>query len=98
MQIANAGYIGARRADCNPGTMGLHSRLFDSVNPGHPQPLPRRMVSLYIANTDNDWFDFLSRQPDVSEVNFYQPGGKAFHAIEPGELFAFRLKSPRDKL
>lgn len=56
------------------------------------------MVSLYIANTDNDWFDFLSSQTDVSEVNFWQPGGKAFHAIQPGELFAFRLKSPRDKI
>jgi len=56
------------------------------------------MVSLYIANTDNDWFDFLSSESDISEVNFWQPGAKAFHAIEPGELFAFRLKSPRDKI
>ena len=56
------------------------------------------MVSLYIANTDNDWFDFLSSESDVPEVNFWQPGAKAFHAIESGELFAFRLKSPRDKI
>jgi len=56
------------------------------------------MVSLYIANTDNDWFDFLSSESDVTEVNFWQPGAKAFHAIEPGELFAFRLKRPRDKI
>jgi HNH endonuclease len=56
------------------------------------------MVSLYIANTDNDWFDFLSSETDVTEVNFWQPGAKAFHAIQPGELFAFRLKSPRDKI
>jgi putative restriction endonuclease len=56
------------------------------------------MVSLYIANTDNDWFDFLSSRGSLVEVNFWQPGGKAFHAIEPGELFAFRLKSPRDKI
>lgn len=56
------------------------------------------MVSLYIANTDNDWFDFLASEPDVREVNFWQPGAKTFHAIQPGELFAFRLKSPRDKI
>jgi putative restriction endonuclease len=56
------------------------------------------MVSLYIANTDNDWFDFLSGRGDLPEVNFWQPGGKAFHAIEPGELFAFRLKSPRNQI
>src|ERR1700728_2821321 len=56
------------------------------------------MVSLYIANTDNNWFDFLSSRGGLTEVNFWQPGGKEFHAIEPGELFAFRLKSPRDKI
>lgn len=56
------------------------------------------MVSLYIANTDNDWFDFLSSRGGLTEVNFWQPGGKEFHAIEAGELLAFRLKSPRDKI
>src|SRR5580704_6751130 len=56
------------------------------------------MVSLYIANTDNEWFDFLSTRQDLTEVNFWQPGGKEFRAIEPGELFAFRLKSPRNKV
>jgi putative restriction endonuclease len=56
------------------------------------------VVSLYIANTDNDWFDFLSSRGALTEVNFWQPGGKEFHAIEAGELFAFRLKSPRDKI
>jgi putative restriction endonuclease len=56
------------------------------------------MVSLYIANTDNDWFDFLSGHEKLTEANFWQPGGKAFYAIGPGELFVFRLKSPRDKI
>ena len=56
------------------------------------------MVSVYIANTDNDWFDFLSSESDITEVNFWQPGAKSFHAIQPGELFVFRLKSPRDKI
>ena len=56
------------------------------------------MVSLYIANTDNDWFDFLGNRENLTEVNFWQPGGKVFHVIGPGELFAFRLKSPRDRI
>jgi putative restriction endonuclease len=56
------------------------------------------VVSVYIANTDNDWFDFLSSESDITEVNFWQPGAKSFHAIQPGELFVFRLKSPRDKI
>jgi putative restriction endonuclease len=56
------------------------------------------MIGLYIANTDNEWFDFLSTKVGIAEVNFWQPGGKAFHAIQPGELLVFRLKSPRNKI
>jgi putative restriction endonuclease len=56
------------------------------------------MVSFYIANTDNDWFDYLSAQRGLAEVNFWQPSGKAFHAIQTGEIFAFRLKNPRNKI
>lgn len=55
------------------------------------------MVKLWAANTDLDWFDFLAAQPEVDEVNFWQPSGAtAFSAIQPGELFLFKLKSPRN--
>src|SRR3954451_23118942 len=56
------------------------------------------MVRLYIGNTDNEWFDFLAAQEPPAEVNFWQPSGLAFRAIRPGELFAFRLKSPRNRI
>lgn len=56
------------------------------------------MVALFIANTDDDWFDFLAAAPDVTEVNFWRPSPQGFHAIQPGELFVFRLKNPRDKI
>lgn len=56
------------------------------------------MVSLFIANTDNDWFDFLSSEPNLPEVNFWRPSPKPFRAIQPGELLVFRLKSPRNKV
>src|SRR5262249_61006611 len=56
------------------------------------------MVNLYVAYTDNDWFDFLSSGPEPTEVNFWRPSSQAFHAIQAGELFAFRLKSPRNKI
>jgi putative restriction endonuclease len=55
------------------------------------------MVRLWAANTDLDWFDYLAAQPDVDEVNFWQPSGHAkFGAIGEGELFLFKLKSPRN--
>jgi putative restriction endonuclease len=56
------------------------------------------MVNLFIANTDNPWFDFLSSEPNLTEVNFWWPGEMAFRAIQPGELLVFRLKSPRNKI
>ena len=55
------------------------------------------MVRLWAANTDLNWFDFLAAQPGIDEVNFWQPSGHAsFAAIQPGELFLFKLKSPRN--
>ena len=56
------------------------------------------MVNLFVANTDNAWFDFLSSEPAVTEVNFWWPGEMAFRATQPGELLVFRLKSPRNKI
>jgi HNH endonuclease len=57
------------------------------------------LVRLWVANTDPDWFDFLASQPGIDEVNFWQPTGSfTFGAIQPGELFLFRLKSPRNAI
>lgn len=52
-------------------------------------------MKLYVGITDSDWYDFLSRLPNVDEVNFWQPGGKQlFKTLDPGELFLFKLHSP----
>jgi putative restriction endonuclease len=49
----------------------------------------------FVAITDRDWFDLLRSQPQLEEVNFWQPSGThKFHALEPGELFLFKLHSP----
>lgn len=56
------------------------------------------MVGLYVANTDNDWFDFLSSRGAITEVNFWRPSAQEFHAIQSGELLVFRLKSPRNRI
>jgi putative restriction endonuclease len=55
------------------------------------------VINLYIGITDYDWFLFLSRSVGVEEVNFWQPGGRTnFKALQPGELFLFKLHSPQD--
>ena len=51
----------------------------------------------YVGITDWDWFELLSRQPGLEEVNFWQPGGsRKFGAIDKAELFVFKLHSPRN--
>jgi len=49
----------------------------------------------FVGVTDNDWFDFLAGQPEIDEVNFWQPGGRTqFKSLQPGEPFFFKLHSP----
>jgi putative restriction endonuclease len=49
----------------------------------------------FIGITDKDWFDLLSSQCGLEEVNFWQPSGKHnFKVLKPGELFLFKLHSP----
>jgi len=51
----------------------------------------------FVGVTDNDWFAFLSQQPEIDEINFWQPSGKGqFGALEPGEPFFFKLHAPLD--
>jgi putative restriction endonuclease len=54
------------------------------------------MNELYVANTDNDWFDFLKTNGPFEEVNFWKPSQQLFKAIDEGGFFVFRLKSPRN--
>lgn len=49
----------------------------------------------FVGVTDNDWFAFLSQQPGIDEVNFWQPGGSSqFKSLQPGEPFLFKLHKP----
>jgi len=51
----------------------------------------------YVGVTDGGWFDFLRATSPHDEVNFWQPGGsQQFKALVAGELFLFKLKSPRN--
>src|SRR3954453_614991 len=53
-------------------------------------------VRLIVAVTDGDWFDQLRRDPRLSEVNFWSPSNSNFRALQPGELFLFKLHSPNN--
>jgi HNH endonuclease len=51
-------------------------------------------INLVIAVTDRAWFDHLSSRKDLSEVNFWAPSATSFKALQPGELFLFKLHAP----
>lgn len=52
-------------------------------------------MKLWLAITDAEWFRFLRSQPDLDEVNFWQPGGqRLFSVLEPGQPFLFKLHAP----
>lgn len=53
-------------------------------------------INLVIAVTDGDWFDLLRQQPNLDEVNFWAPSAANFRALQPGELFLFKLHAPRN--
>lgn len=52
----------------------------------------------FIGHTDHGWWRFLQGRPEISEVNFWRPGGRRFSALSPGEPFFFRLKSPINRI
>lgn len=53
-------------------------------------------VRLIVAVTDGDWFTHLRRKRDLAEVNFWAPSSGSFKALEPGELFLFKLHAPNN--
>jgi putative restriction endonuclease len=55
-------------------------------------------IHLVVAVTDNDWFDMLRRQAGLTEVNFWAPSAANFRALQPGELFLFKLHAPRNMI
>jgi putative restriction endonuclease len=55
------------------------------------------MRKAFVGVTDHDWFEYLSNRPELTEVNFWQPGGRTqFKALSPGDLFLFKLHSPNN--
>jgi putative restriction endonuclease len=54
-------------------------------------------MKAYVGVTDREWYSLLIRQTHLEEVNFWQPSGnRHFKALQPGELFLFKLHRPDD--
>lgn len=47
----------------------------------------------YVAVTDHEWFEFLSAQPELDEVNFWRPSDtRTPRQLVPGTPFLFKLR------
>jgi putative restriction endonuclease len=53
-------------------------------------------INLVVAVTDDEWFEMLRQRSPLSEVNFWAPSPVAFRALQPGEIFLFKLHAPRN--
>ena len=54
-------------------------------------------MKAFVAVTDADWFNFLSQQPGIDEVNFWRPGGTGeFKALSLGGPLLFKLHWPEN--
>jgi putative restriction endonuclease len=53
-------------------------------------------INLVVAVTDFDWFELLRQQKGLDEVNFWAPSAARFRALQPGEMFLFKLHAPRN--
>jgi len=53
-------------------------------------------MKAFLAVTDNDWFEFLSRQPDIDEVNFWTPSGTPLAKFVVGQPVLFKLHAPHN--
>jgi putative restriction endonuclease len=55
-------------------------------------------MKLYVGVTDRDWFRFL-RARRATEMNFWRPRSiRDFGAIQPGEMFLFKTRSPENRI
>ncbi len=52
-------------------------------------------MNAFVGVTDKDWFELLGAKRGLEEANFWQPSGNSqFRALQPGELFLFKLHAP----
>ena len=57
-------------------------------------------MNAFVASTDPAWFEFLSAQRDVDEVNFWMPNrwGGRFGVLRRGEPLLFKLRAPSNRI
>ena len=57
-------------------------------------------VKLFVAVTDETWFENLRRKQSLAEVNWWVPSLKKrnFRALQPGEIYLFKMHAPENHI
>lgn len=56
-------------------------------------------MRFWVGVTDNAWFEFLSEESAIDEVNFWHPSGRRpFATLPEGTPFLFKLKRPHNHI
>ena len=56
-------------------------------------------MKAWVGVTDRDWYRFLAGQPQLTEVNFWQPSSsRQFRVLQPGEPFFFKTHFPDNRV
>jgi putative restriction endonuclease len=56
-------------------------------------------VRAYVGVTDGDWYRHLADRPELTEANFWRPGGgREFGALAVGEPFFFKTHHPHNRV
>lgn len=50
-------------------------------------------MNMYVGVTDRSWYEIVSKG-NFDEVNFWKPSPSAFKALQPNDLFLFKLHAP----
>lgn len=82
------------------GNVGVLLSLGGRTGRNRAEPVPLRGVPLQgaIAITDHGWYTFHAARPEITEVDFWTPSGRAGFRAEPFSPFLFKLKSPHNAI
>ncbi|MCL6595772.1 MAG: HNH endonuclease [Firmicutes bacterium] len=53
---------------------------------------------LFVAVTDDEWYEYLRSRPQLREVNFWSPSPRPLANLDPGDVVLFKLRAPRNRI
>jgi putative restriction endonuclease len=62
------------------------------------EPRPGDVGRMFVAVTDDEWYEYLRPRPQLREVNFWSPSPRPLANLAPGDMVLFKLRSPLHRI